>query len=218
MAIAKVQGPFYRGASADTVTTPFTNTPTEGNLLIAIISTYASGTDGADGVTGFTYCIRVAHGGTSYLAIYYKIAGASESKDVVGTWTASTALKMIVSEYSGIASAVLDKTAITAHTGSTVTSRSSGTTDTITANVELCIAAFATGNTTTSQSFSNSFTDEYSNDTNLIYQASLATSSAAAQETTMTWTTARYAGGCIATFMAAPAAAGNPYYAFAQQQ
>jgi hypothetical protein len=216
MAITKVQGVTVATAATNTVTTSFTNTPTSGNLLIAVLQSTANGTPTGDSVTGFTFAVRVQQGGAAHLALYYKVAGASESKNVVGTWTSSTNLNLAIMEWSGITSATLDKTASTATTGSGVTSRSSGTTATTTANIELCIAAFGQGNTTTAQSFSNSFTDEFSPDTVPMAIASLITSSTGTYETTESWTTSRVAGGLIATFKDGATLIGNPFYRLLQ--
>jgi len=193
-----------QGSAATIGTTPvtssFTNTPTEGNLLVC----YATGTTvigNASIENNWTLAISALYSTTATLSIWYKVAGAAESKDVTVTWTSSTTTTVKAFEYSGILNPVLDKTAKTDHTGGTVTSRSSGTTDTITAAVELCIAAIKLGNTISSESWSNSFATLWrTSSTPVDVVGSLTTSAAAAIETTLSWTTARYAGGCIATF------------------
>ena len=201
MAIVKVQGPLGVNEGDASVTKAWTSTPTAGNLLIAIGRGENNISNAS--ISGWTLAVSVQFGSNGYGGIWYKVAGAGEG-DVTLDWTSSTATQLIISEWSGIASGTLDKTASTATTGAGVTSRSSGTTATTTADEELCIAGFFTGNTTSLQSFSNSFTDEFSLDTSPAYMASLIVASTGAYETTMSWTTSRVAGGCIATFKSQP--------------
>ena len=198
MAIAKVQG-LVVSFGTTSITTSFPNTPTEGNLLI-VWSSYTSGAGPA--ISGFTEAISAIEGSGGYIGIWYKVAGASESKDVVATNADGTAGLLDIEEWSGISSPTLDKTAKTDDTGGTVSSRSSGTTATTTANDELAVAGVAFGSYTSAQSWSNSFTDERSADTETNACGSKILSATAAIETTLSWTTARRAGGCIATFMA----------------
>ena len=211
MAITRVQVAKRVSSPSAQVTNAWASTPTQGNLLIAF--GYGSNSDTNASITGWTKAVAINWGATACIALFYKIAGAAEGS-VVLDWTSSTVTSVVTMEWSGVDT--LDKTAYTAHTGGTVTSRSSGTTAATTVADELCIAGFGTGNTTSAQSFSNSYTDEYSPDTVFEYLASLVVAATGAQETTMSWTTARFAGGLIATFYATPAAAGNPWYAWAQ--
>lgn len=198
--ITKVQGPLEIGESDASVTRAWTSTPIVGNLLVAIGKSGNRGIADAS-IAGWTLAISVQAGTASYMGIWYKVAGAAEG-DVTLNWTSSTTTILIISEWSGLSVAVLDKTASTATTGGAVTSRSSGTTANTTTAVELCIAGFATGDVTSAQSFTNSFVDEYSSDIVALYMASLITAATSIYETTMAWTTSRVAGGCIATFMA----------------
>ena len=85
--------------------------------------------------------------------------------------------------------------------GSAVTSKTSGTTGTATAD-EIAFAVHGHGSTFTAPSWSNSFSQEYVGPTGAYIWAiaSLVISSAATYETTMSWTTARVCGGLIVTF------------------
>jgi hypothetical protein len=195
----KIQGEHHFAALADSLTVSYTNTPTEGNLLVAVARSSNSGaTIDKAAISGWTLAISASVGTNIDAGIWYKVAGASESKDVSLTWTDATAISMIIEEWSN--TTILDKTAKTDNSGA-VSSKSSGTTASTTADNELCIAAFGIGNTTTNQSLSNSFNLELLYPGTLtLAMASKVVSSTGAQETTLSWTTARVAGGMIATF------------------
>ena len=151
------------------------------------------------------------------MGLWYKVAGAGESTTVTGAWTSSTLTELQIEEWSGLATSnVLDKVAYTTGTGSTVTSRSSGTTATTSQAEELAIVGVVNGAIVTNQAWTNSFTVE--RHASCVYQTggSKVLSSAAAIESTMSWTTARHGGGIIATF-AAPAAGGTVVPVFMNQ-
>jgi hypothetical protein len=201
MAIARVQAAvqgYYAGTPA---AASFPNTPTEGNLLWA----YGTGTTAATNasISGWTLAISTQCGAAKWAAIFYKVAGAGESKDVSLAWVSSNPTYVVIEEWGGFTGTpTIDKTA-NQNYGASATSQTSGTTATTTAASELCIAGFAMGSTFTSPSFSNSFTEEYKGPTGALQFAiaSLVASSTWAAETTCTWTTARLCGGLIATFM-----------------
>jgi hypothetical protein len=203
MAIAWVQSSIG-GWGTTPVTSSFTNTPTQGNLLVC----YAQGSTvigNASLANGWTFVNSALRGATATISLWYKIAGAAESKDITVTWTSSASTTVKGFEYSGFTVPVLDKTAKTDTTGSTVTSRSSGTTASISVAVELCVAAVNMGNTVSSESWSNSFATRWRDTATPLHVVSdLVTSSTGAYETTLSWTTARLAGGLIATFMSTP--------------
>jgi ribosome-binding ATPase YchF (GTP1/OBG family) len=138
MAISKVQGEYRNSASADTVTTSFASTPTAGNLLIAWTKC-GDVAAGVPAISGWTRAIDVQYSTSSGQgSIFYKVAGAGESSDVVLVSTGSTLTLLSIEEWTGLTNAVLDKTASTANSGA-VTTKSSGTTDTTTAAEELAI-------------------------------------------------------------------------------
>jgi hypothetical protein len=204
MAISKVQGGYQNIAYTTTVTTAFTNTPTEGNLLVAFgYARTASATYDwtYSGMSGWTFVTGVkCSDNKDWIVIYYKVAGASESKNAVMTWTGAGSIQLGIEEWSGFTSPTLDKYA--SSTQAYNTSKTSGTTATTTANDELCIAGFGLGAAKATVSFTNSYTNEIQFASNLGMMASLIVSSTGAQETTMSWTTATNCGGVIATFKA----------------
>jgi hypothetical protein len=198
VAISKVQGPVTAYTAGTPLAASFANTPTQGNLLIALgkgsnVITNAS-------ISGWTLATSTLAGTTGTIGLWYKIAGAAESKDVSLVWTGSTSTFIGIEEWTGISSSPLDKVANTNSDGSTVSSRSSGTTAATTVADELIIAGFGMGNNVTAGSLTNSFTAEWALSGYQYYLASKIVSSTGAQETTMSWTTARLAGGLIATF------------------
>jgi hypothetical protein len=201
MTITQVQFGAWGGVAGETRTKSFTNTPTAGNLLIA----WATGETVASNVSipGFTLVVSELAGSTASGAIFYKIAGAAESKDVVITWTGSTQTNICIAEYSGIVAAAPDKTANADNDSTSATAQTSGTTDTTSVAEELAVALFQTRAAVTSQSYSNGFT-EVSSSSGLNFSAYKVLSATGAQETTMSWTTSVNSGGCIATFYATP--------------
>lgn len=206
MAIARVQDRVYKTEDADTTTVSYGSTPIQGNLLIAISRGLGSPVTNAS-ITGWTLAIGVAVVTASTgLGLWYKVAGVSESKDVVIDWTSATNIQITILEYGGFAGTpVLDKVASVADTGSTVTSRSSGTTAETSLADELCLASFGMAGAVTDCSLTNSFVTVdplWSLSASQNYFAgSLVVSSVGTYETTISWTTARKAGGLIATFV-----------------
>jgi len=203
MAISKVQNAVYKSEADASVTVSFPNTPTEGNLMIALgksgTNSYTNGS-----ITGWALATGTRTGTTAYMGIWYKVAGAAESKDVTLDWTDSTNTLIAIEEWAGLTSTPLDQIANVDNTGP-VTSKSSGTTPTTTVADELCVAGFAMGGVVTNQSWSNSFTEELDQDS--FFLGSKIVSATGTQETTLSWTTARVCGGLIATFKGASAAA-----------
>jgi hypothetical protein len=85
----------------DTVTATFANTPTEGDLLVAIVGTGATGGPSFNTPDGWTQAINepLAPG----QAMFYKMAGSSESKTVTATVSAATTtLALQIYEFSGV--------------------------------------------------------------------------------------------------------------------
>jgi len=195
--LSKVQGATsaYAGSS---VSKDYTDTPTEGNLLVAV--GFGTTVVANASIDGWTKATDALMGATASLAIFYKVAGAGESKTVTLVWTSSTSTKICIEEWSGFIAPVLDKTAFTNNTGAG-TSRTSGTTAETTHLYEILIAGFGHGNTISDRSYSNSFTEDYDIGSSNIWQvASRTVSAKAAYETTQSWTTSRVSGACIATF------------------
>jgi hypothetical protein len=207
MALTQVQAPVY-GSGTTSALASFASTPTQGNLLIAYAGTGSETMAGA-AISGFTLLIAVKSNTDRGLGIYYKVAGAAESKDV--TLTGTSPCRLAIEEWSGLNAVESDKTASTPDSGSTVTSRSSGTTATTTAPDELAVAMLAPGGSTTGQSWSNGFTQSYGS--NNYFTGYKVLTSMGAVETTLSWTTARNCGGCIATFKAGMAPRANYLHA-----
>jgi hypothetical protein len=201
-----VQGPLGVSEADGSVTKAWTSTPIEGNLLVAIGD--GSSVIGNASISGWTLAQSVLCGTTHTTAIFYKVAGAGEGS-VTLDWTGSTSTTLTLMEWSNVNT--LDKVAKSDNTGS-VSSKTTGTTASTTANDELVVAALGVGNTVTSLTWSNSFTNRATGGL-LDYCATLVVSSTGAQETTASWTTARVAGACIATFKGSGGAAKTLQYA-----
>lgn len=204
MALVQVQ--VQNGSSAtDTVTATYGATPTDNNLLIAV---YRANTDESTVTppSGWTRANTVAVT-VGHHSIWYKIA-SSDPAGVTFTATGATLGQLHIYEYSGNDTvSVLDKTASTADSGVTVTSRSSGTTATTSQADEVCIAAISLTGGTTLPSWTNSFGSGQL--TTRLASVTLIVSSTGTYETTRSWTTAVRAAGLIATFKAAAAAGGG---------
>lgn len=211
MAIAKVQGVFNNRNAGTPVVASFTNTPTSGNLLIAAGWGATAQTNAS--ITGWTMATWTKTAGANWEALFYKVAGASESKDVSLAWTGSSDTALIIEEWGGFTGTpTLDKIADVDTDGTDVTSRSSGTTAATSVAAELCIAQFGMNNTVTAQSWSNSFTEEKAFPVGALqfFVGSLIVAATGTYETTLSWTTGRKAGGLIATFMGVSAATWTP--------
>jgi len=199
MAISKVQNAVYIYEVDASVTASFLSTPTEGNLMIALGAGSTVVTGNAS-ISGWTLATSTY---ADKCGLWYKVAGAAESTDVTLNWTGSTSTHLVIEEWTGLSSTPLDKVA-NYYVAGPVTSRTSGTTDTTTVADELCIAGFKVGNTVSAESWSNSFVLEYRDSpTPTFLLGSRIVASTGTYETTLSWTTARYAGGLIATFKAA---------------
>jgi len=200
MAISRVQGPVYIYEADDSVTASFTNTPTEGNLLIAFGASDDVSIASAS-IAGFALITSAQVSANIHMGLWYKVAGAAESKNVTLHWHTSAGTALIIEEWSGLDPAPLDKSAAHATDDSSNTSWASGTTANTTVAVELCIAAFGTGGNVTAQSWSNSFTESY--DADRLFLGYRVVTAIGAYTTTLSWTTSRKSGGLIATFKAA---------------
>jgi hypothetical protein len=202
MAISIVQGLLRVGEADASVTRAWTSTPTAGNLLLGIGTSYGQLIANAS-ISDWTLANNVKSSSSTETGIWYKVAGASEGS-VTLDWTSSTSTLLQILEVSGLTNPVLDKIASSIYT-SGVTSKTTGTTATTTANDEFCLAVVTQGNDTSALTWSNGYTNL---DTLQIkhYVSYLIQSAAGAQETTASWTTSRFAGGLIVTFKAGAAA------------
>ena len=197
MAISRVQANSGYNAANNT-TVSFASPPTAGNKMIARCRGQDCTTDIS--IPGWTLdqYARVGAAAT-YVAILSKTAGASESSNVTVTMVSASNVFLEIEEWQEVNT--LDKVAKTDNTGG-VTSRSTGTTATTTADAELCIAVCGFGDAGTSPSWSNSFSADFALAVGSIkfIGASKVISAAAAIETTASWTTTRVAGACVATY------------------
>lgn len=85
------------------VTASFPLTPVQGNLLIACLSCTGS-TAGISSASmsssGFSMAISAVEGtGNGWSSIWYKVAGASESKDVTATVTGGLGTQIVIEEW-----------------------------------------------------------------------------------------------------------------------
>ena len=141
------------GAGGTSITATFGATPTQGDLLVAVL--------GADGTTSINapsgWSTAVAASGTVSQAIFYKIAGTGEPTGVTVTTAVSLGLGLHIYEYSGIsASSPLDVATTTTGTGTAT----NGAAITTTQPDELLLAASTINTQTSISPWSNSFTLE----------------------------------------------------------
>lgn len=150
MAIIRVQGP-AKGVSATTpIAVTLTDTPIEGNLLIAVIGTAQSPpapTVSSISQTGVTWTggdlgLQIRSEDATYweCEIWVGLVGAGASKNISVTLTGNPDNGVVdICEYSGLlTSGFLDKTAVD-NTGSNGTNTITGTTVQTTQANELCI-------------------------------------------------------------------------------
>lgn len=188
------------------VAATFDATPTQNNLILALVSSNVAA--GSMAITGFSTATSVAVGITGGMVLFYKIAGAAESATITATGTLATLMDLHIFEYSNINSSPLGVTATTADSGLGVTSRLSGTTAVAANGSSLTFAGVATILTNGGLvSWSNSFNTGIT--TTDLMSSDLVTFSNAAQSTTATWNTSQRAAGLIATFLQTQ---GNVYW------
>lgn len=205
---------FVQSASATALTTPvsatLSSTPKVGNLLVASVT--ANVTAANISISGFTSAVSVAlAAGIWANEVFYKICDGTDTTSISAVGTLATVMQLHVFEFSGfnIANAsVLDKTATTADSGLTVTSRASGTTASTTTTDQLAFASIGMSSTNGgSLSWTNSFATGLT--TTDLATAYLITTATGAQSTTASWSTLALSAGCITTFIAS---VGNSYY------
>jgi hypothetical protein len=139
--------------NATSVSASFSAAPTANHLLVAIVGTDISVTINTPGGWSAAMNQRGAPG----QAIFYKVAGGSESNTVTVTVSSGTQLGLQIYEYSGVATtSPLDQTA--SSTGSS-NSPSSGSVTTTGAN-DLLIAGVVIQANTSFSNWTNSFNEE----------------------------------------------------------
>ncbi|MFQ5618778.1 MAG: hypothetical protein ACE5FR_07375 [Rhodospirillales bacterium] len=206
--IAQIQKTAVNRATGTSIATTFTTTPVENNLIVGVL--VLDKTESAYAIpAGFTEAVSEFGGGGESI-IFYKVAGAAESKTVTVTGVGGSKPNVLMTmEYEGIAaSSPLDVTA-SAIAATNTSAHSTGTTATTAQAKALAVAAVAFEKEAgTSTSWSNSFVEEgvgmdaVGGATEV--SGGFATKILAAtgtQETT--WTiggTASKGSGCVATF------------------
>lgn len=202
MAIAQVQLKRTTTVSGTSHAHTVTSTPTDNNLLVAVIN-FAGGDPGTiTRPSGWSLAIEAQRGSAQKIGIYYKVAA---SEGTSWTWTTANAVQSVctIYEYSGLDSsqaAVLDKTTSNDGGAGTVTSLSTGTTVATTLADELLAAGIGlTGSSGSAFSWTNSFTDDGTGSAGAGTAVRIV-SATGTYETTGSWTTARTAVAAIATF------------------
>lgn len=211
MALARVQEAHNHTAAATSLTVTLGATPSNGNLLIALIrensgtSTITLPSNGGtwQWVTGHPFLQATARRfGIAYCA---NISGATTS--VTFSSDVSAIKTMYVWEVSGAAtSSVEDKT--NSNVGASNTTHTTGTTGTLAQAAEFVVAGMGWAAAVTSPSVDSGFTIEGATSSDVLRGAYLITSATTALNPTFTWTTSRIPSGCIASFKEAAASGG----------
>ena len=196
----------------------FTSTPTAGNLMVVLWgadnATSAGETQGVN-EAGWTEVVsRDLTGSGSRIKMFAKIAGAGESKTVTvvetngGTFSYAT---IIIGEFSSTSGwgSLAGLTTDSAASAGTTTSLAVGSVNAANASDLVIAGVYPTGGSAGAWGgWSNGFTTmEWTGGGRGGY---LFTGSAGTYTTTLTWATARYAGGVIAVFAPTVAATGCP--------
>ncbi len=228
--IALVQGPKRGTSTSSTISVTLSNTPTSGDVLIAVIGTDLTSTNfnqpstitiSSISQTGVTWTKQVVQtdSGGSYFAWYAAdveiwlgtvSSGASTSVTITLSGSANGGAVADIGEYSGIATSPLDKTAVNPSSTAS-TSTTTGTTTTTSQASELWIGgvtveAGATQSSSNSQPPTNGFTlsdgSAYNSAMSVAYLQNIVSATGTASSGTTTTSSNRYVG-CIATFKAA---------------
>ncbi len=183
---------------AATVAATFGATPTQGNLLVAAVT--ASVGVGSIAISGWSSGSSIALGVAGGMVVFYKVAGIGESATVTSTATLATFMDLHIFEYDGINNASpLDKAAVSADSGSGVTSHNTGSTGTLSQGIELAFAAVGQAATNgAGASWDSSFTTEIT--TTHLITGDLSVNATTALNPTASWTTSQRAAGIILTF------------------
>jgi hypothetical protein len=210
--IVRVQGVARGTSTSSSVSVTMGATPTQGNVLIATVSSsmYPSGPATVSSITqtGVTWTKQAnnAYNSEWDAEIWYGVIGSGASTSVTITLSATANYGAVVDicEYSGLnTTTFLDKTATN---GGSSTTTDTGTTATTTQANELWIGAITTNlryQSAPTNSFGQFDGNEYSN-IGSVYLEKIVSSTQAANSGT-TPSSSAYYSGCIATFKAAAA-------------
>lgn len=208
MALSRITGQDKSGTSATAaLTVTYPSTPTQNNLLIAIV--YCSGTGATVTIPGWTQDKTIDDSAGHSISIFSKIAGVSETSAVaIADGSASGSIHGLIFEYSGnAASSALDKTISASSGSSSVNSLASGSTPTTTQADELLIAAAGVAGSGSSPTWTGSFTGHLN--TTRSFMADQIVSATGAYATTFGYTgTAVKTNVAIATYKALAASPG----------
>lgn len=126
-------------AGATTIDIVYPNAPKQGNLLVAAIS-WRGNTTISSVPVGWSLATSGGNGAGIDSAIYYKIAGSSESLSHQWTLSVSNKSAAVASEWSGITALPLDKTSNSTNSTATV---NAGNTGTLSQNDELIVCLYS---------------------------------------------------------------------------
>jgi hypothetical protein len=200
------------GTGNPTATVTFSPTPTQGNLLVAIAATRTgnSGATTASVVTGTGWIKAVENyyytaGEKRGLAIFYKIAGASEAASIGVQWNnGGTDTNLIIQEFSVNQGGTFtyDVSASGNSASSSVTSLATGTTAQSASANSFVVTGLMTRDNTSAESWSNSVgnNQHWQGGTITINTGYKSDSVQGAKSSTASWTTARPATAGIVVF------------------
>lgn len=210
MTIAVVQQVTVATASASTRTATIA-AATAGNKIIAIGQTFSAtvGFSPTTPASGWTTDYNPIQAGSGWQVKYASFTAAGGETTI--TWTTDDAgsrnVSLIVYEVSGLAtSSYFDKSNFT--TAATGTSRTTGSTGTLSQADELVLAAMQLNNNYTSPSWDSSL--NISTTATRFFAGHLIVSATTAINATASWTNSVSASGSIATYKAATAATVYP--------
>lgn len=183
-----------------TVSATYSVTPTQDNLLIAVVTASVGVGSIALSNAGWTTGASIAVGIAGGMVVFYKVAGTGEPTTVTSTATLATFMDIQIFEYDSIDDETpLDKTSSTADAGVGVTTLSSGASGTLTQANELAFVAIAqAGSNGGLVSWSNSYNTRQT--TTHLITGDLNVNSTATTSSTGTWNTSQRAAGLILTF------------------
>lgn len=199
MAISRIGTQDATGSGTSAATATYAATPTQGNLLIAILGDDNGSTTLAN--SGWSSAATVGTSNTN-LTILYKIAGASEPTTITSTTdVGASRTELAIYEYTGFVGTIsLDRTSINSNVvTSGLTLYMPPTSSTSSAN-ELCIAGANWNNSNTISSWSNGYNTRNSVNSHLFTADSIIASSQNTFTTVVTTGTAGQTSGAIATF------------------
>lgn len=185
--------------ASTSITVTFDETVEAGSLLVC--THLAQSTDPGDVNTpsGWTLGPQVDLGGLHTLSLFYKVAtGAETGVTVTTAGAANHACDLFEAHKRGATTWTLDQSTTTT-TGSATTMTIGPTSATTDETIAIACATFS-GSLTLNDDWTDDFVAMGSNDGARLTSATAGRHATAAQQTTITWTTSRIAGGILAAF------------------